>query len=136
MLMLMLSVGMIVKSNPNYMATPTGRPVVHFEIGCRDLKKTTEFYTSLFGWSASEIPYASLINTQSASGIPGHITALGHEPNNYVTFYIEVEDINQTLADIEKAGGKKLVGPVPLPDKKQFAWFADPEGNMVALITH
>lgn len=110
-------------------------PVVHFEIGCKDLATTTEFYTSLFGWSPTPIPYASLLQTNSTEGIQGHITALGHEPHNYVTVYIQVEDINGSLEKIEQAGGKKLVGPVPLPDGRQFAWFSDPEGNMVALIT-
>lgn len=110
-------------------------PVVHFEIGCKDLAKTTEFYTGLFGWAPTPIPYASLLNTNTTEGIQGHITALGHEPHNYVTFYIQVDDINDTLAKIAGTGGKKLVGPVPLPNGTQFAWFNDPEGNLVGLIT-
>ena len=117
------------------MTPSTGNPVVHFEIGCKDLEGTTTFYTELFGWKANPIPYASLLDTQSEKGIPGHITALGHEPHQYVTFYIEVDDIGGTLTRIEAEGGKRLVGPVPLPDGKQFAWFSDPGGNMVGLIT-
>jgi predicted enzyme related to lactoylglutathione lyase len=113
----------------------TGNPVVHFEIGCKDLEGTTSFYSTLFGWAATPIPYASLLETQSPKGIGGHITALGHEPNQYVTFYIEVEDIDLKLTQVEAAGGKKLVGPVSLPDGKKFAWFSDPGGNMVGLIT-
>lgn len=117
------------------MATSTGNPVVHFEIGCKDLAKTTAFYTGLFGWSPTGIPMATLLATNATEGIQGHITSLGHEPHNYTTFYIQVDDIGGTLAKIEAAGGRKIVGPVTLPDKRQFAWFADPEGNMVALIT-
>ena len=117
------------------MTTSIGNPVVHFEIGCKDLVKTTAFYSSLFGWTPTAIPMASMLATNSPEGIQGHITSLGHEPNNYVTFYIQVDDINDSLAKIEAAGGKKIVGPVTLPDKRQFAWFSDPEGNMVALIT-
>jgi uncharacterized protein len=30
-------------------------------------------------------------------------------------------------------GGKMLVPPIPIPTGK-FAWFADPEGNMIGLI--
>jgi uncharacterized protein len=112
-----------------------GCPVVHFEVGCKDLGKTTAFYTELFGWGKTSIPYSSLINTNSSEGIQGHITALGHEPHQYVTFYIQVEDIDGMLKKITEAGGTKIIGPIPLPDKTQFAWFKDPEGNMVALIT-
>jgi predicted enzyme related to lactoylglutathione lyase len=45
------------------------------------------------------------------------------------------DDILDSLDRIEKAGGKKLIGPVPLPDNTQFAWFTDPEGNMIGLVT-
>jgi uncharacterized protein len=117
------------------MTSITGNPVVHFEVGCKDLEKTTAFYTGLFGWAPTTVPMASLLNTQSPEGIQGHITALGHEPHHYVTFYIQVDDIMDSLNRIEKAGGKKLIGPVPLPDNKQFAWFTDPEGNMIGLVT-
>ncbi|HTJ12326.1 MAG TPA: VOC family protein [Dinghuibacter sp.] len=111
-------------------------PVVHFEIGCQDLEKTTAFYTGLFGWSPLMAPpYAAHLQTGSADGIQGHITALGHEPHQYVTFYIRTDDIADTLRRIEAAGGKKLLGPVPLPDKSHFAWFRDPEGNTIGLVT-
>ncbi len=85
--------------------------------------------------SKGPLPQASLLETHSTAGIPGHITALGHEPHQYVTFYIQVEDIHGMLNQVEAAGGKKLVGPVPLPDGKKFAWFNDPGGNMVGLVT-
>ncbi|HEY2583938.1 MAG TPA: hypothetical protein VGI43_19160 [Mucilaginibacter sp.] len=54
---------------------------------------------------------ASFLNTHSDKGIQGHITALGHEPHHYVTFYIEVDDIPAYLLKIEESGGEKLVGP-------------------------
>lgn len=111
-------------------------PVVHFEIGCSNLEQTTHFYTELFGWTPTSIPYSSLINTNNTDGIQGHITSLGHEPHQYITFYIQVEDINEHLLKIEAAGGKKIIGPIALPDGKQFAWFSDPGGNMVGLVTH
>ena len=118
------------------MLPSTEHPVIHFEIGCRDLEETTRFYTEIFGWSPTQIPMASLLNTNSAEGIQGHITALGHQPHNYTTFYIQVSNILASIEEIEKKGGKKLLGPVTLPDKNQFAWFSDPEGNMVGLVTN
>jgi predicted enzyme related to lactoylglutathione lyase len=117
------------------MAPSTDHPVVHFEIGCNDLPHVTRFYSDVFGWTPTPIPSASLIDTNSSSGIQGHIASLGHEPHQYVTFYIQASDITGCLATIEENGGKKLVGPVPLPDGRQFAWFRDPEGNVIGLIT-
>jgi uncharacterized protein len=110
-----------------------GNPVVHFEIGCRDRGKTAEFYTELFGWSISEAGSASVITTGSDNGIAGHITSLGHEPHHYTTFYVEVEDIATALAKAEALGGKKIVGPIPIPTGT-FAWFSDIGGNTVGLL--
>ncbi len=86
---------------------PIANPVVFFEIGCMDLSKTASFYSDLFGWTPTGIPMASLINTNSEDGIQGQITTLGHEPKNYVMFYIQVDDIHESLGKIIEAGGKK-----------------------------
>jgi predicted enzyme related to lactoylglutathione lyase len=40
--------------------------------------------------------------------------------------------VAQTLAQIEGLGGKTIVPPVAIPTGT-FAWFADPEGNVVGL---
>jgi len=64
-----------------------GQPVVHFEIGCRDSAKTADFFSGLSGWNMQAMGPATMINTgAAASGIHGHITALGHEPYHYTIF--------------------------------------------------
>lgn len=110
-----------------------GRPVVHFEIGCRDKAKTGEFFSKLFGWQIQPAGPAHNIDTASGQGIAGHITALGHEPQNYTIFYVDVEDVQASLDKAAELGGKKVVGPVKIPTGT-FAWFTDPDGNMVGLI--
>jgi uncharacterized protein len=109
-----------------------GKPVVHFEIGCRDKGKTTEFYTSLFDWAGQEMGPATMIATGADSGIQGHITSLGHEPHNYTIFYVQVDDVEAYLKKAESLGGKTIIPPVPIPSGT-FAWIADPEGNTVGL---
>ena len=109
-----------------------GRPVVHFEIGCKDKAATAKFYSELFDWSTHDMGPAAMISTGSEKGIPGHITSLGHEPHNYTIFYVDVEDVAAATKKAESLGGKMLVPPVPIPTGK-FAWIADPEGNMVGL---
>ena len=109
-----------------------GQPVVHFEIGCRDSGKTADFFASLFGWQMQAMGPATMINTGAGSGIQGHIGSLGHEPHNYTIFYVEVDDVQSYLDKVGTLGGKTLVPPVALPTGT-FAWFADPEGNMIGL---
>ena len=109
-----------------------GQPVVHFEIGCRDLATTSKFYADLFDWNMQSMGPASMINTGAGTGIHGHITALGHEPFNYTIFYVQVDDVAAYLNKAGKLGCKTLVPPVDIPTGT-FAWFADPEGNTVGL---
>ncbi len=107
-------------------------PVVHFEIGCRDLAKTQAYYENLFGWKIQAAGPAAMIAPDGPGGIDGHITALGHEPFNYVTFYVQVDDVPAHLKKAVDLGGKMLVPPIDIPTGT-FAWFADPEGNTIGL---
>jgi hypothetical protein len=107
-------------------------PVVHFEIGCRDSGKSSEFYTSMFGWNTQPMGPATMIQTGSQDGIQGHFTALGHEPFHYTIFYVLVDSIEESIAKAESLGGKTLVPKVDIP-MGSFAWIADPDGNTVGL---
>ncbi len=109
-----------------------GHPVVHFEIGCRDSAKTSNFFSSLFGWNMQAMGPATLIDTGAGSGINGHISSLGHEPFNYTVIYVQVDNVQDYLEKAGKLGGKTIVPPVEIPTGT-FAWFADPEGNTVGL---
>ncbi len=110
-----------------------GNPVVHFGIGCRNSAKTEEFFAQLFDWRIERSGPAAMIHTGGTGGINGHITALGHEPHNYVTFYVQVEDLRAYLDKAQSLGGKTLVPPVEIPGQGSFAWMGDPDGNIIGL---
>jgi uncharacterized protein len=110
-----------------------GQPVVHFEIGCKDGAKAQAFYTKLFDWTASVYGPAAMIDTGNTTGIHGHINSLGHEPHNYVTVYVQVDDLPAYLEKAGKLGGKTIVPPTEVPGTGTFAWFADPEGTVIGL---
>jgi predicted enzyme related to lactoylglutathione lyase len=105
--------------------------ICHFEIGCRDRAKASEFYSKMFEWTIQDDAAGTAIRTGGDVG--GHINALGHEPHNYTIFYVMVDDVAAALAKAASLGGKKLVGPMPLPNGTSFGWFSDPEGNMVGV---
>jgi uncharacterized protein len=105
-------------------------PVVHFEIGCKDREKTVQFFSDLFGWKIQTAGIAATIDP--GQGITGLITALGHEPHHYTMFYVQVDDVRASLDKVEQLGGKVVVPPVKIPTGS-FAWFSDPEGNIVGL---
>jgi uncharacterized protein len=109
-----------------------GQPVVHFEIGCRDSAKTSAFFSKLFAWDMQPMGPATMINTGAESGIHGHISALGHEPQHYTIFYVQVDDVQGYLDKAGALGGKTLVPPVDIP-AGTFAWVADIDGNTIGL---
>ncbi len=115
-------------------------PVVHFEIGCKDAAKNSAFYKSLFGWSFESMGPSQMITNigmgpdgKGGPGIGGHLNQLGHPPHNYVTVYVQVDDLAKTLAQAESLGGKTIVPPQEVPGMGHFAWFMDPEGNGIGL---
>lgn len=110
-----------------------GQPVVHFEIGCRNNQKTQEFFAKLFGWKMEPAGPAIMISTGASEGIQGHITSLGHEPHNYITVYVQVDDLQAYLTSAQNLGGKTLVPPTEIPGMGSFAWLADPDGNIIGL---
>jgi len=110
-----------------------GHPVVHFEIGCHDSGKTRDFFAQLFGWDISAGDAAMTINTGGAGDLAGHIVELAPEWGNYVTVYVEVEDLDAYLKKAAELGGKTLVAPVTLPGRGSFAWLAAPEGNIIGI---
>jgi predicted enzyme related to lactoylglutathione lyase len=110
-----------------------GQPVVHFEIGCKNVGKLQDFYGKLFDWKFSAHGPAAMVNTGQTTGIQGHINALGHEPHNYVTVYVQVDDLQACLDKAAKLGGKTMVPPTEVPGMGRFAWLKDPEGTIIGL---
>lgn len=111
-----------------------GAPVVHFEIGCQKHESTVAFYRELFGWAMEGYgPTTSMVNTGSTVGIQGHFNSLGHPPHQYVTVYVQVDDLEASLAKAGALGGKTIVPPQEVPGMGHFAWFQDPEGNCIGL---
>lgn len=112
-------------------------PVVHFEIGFKDIQKAQAFYGELLGWEFSAYgPAAMLKNIGPMVGTPGiggHLNSLGHPPHNYCVVYAQVDDLAATISHATKLGGKQIVPPTEVPGMGAFAWISDPEGNTVGL---
>lgn len=106
-------------------------PVIHFEIGCFNGSATRDFFSQLFGWEISDAASGLMIN--AGESIDGHISELASEWGNYVTVYVQVDDLETYLQQVNNLGGKVLVGPVNIPGQGSFAWFAAPEGNIMGL---
>ncbi len=109
-------------------------PVTHFEINAKDTRAQQKFYGDLFGWhiDTNQPGGYGLIDTHSAgAGINGGIAA-AQGGRSFVTFYVETEDLEATLARATQLGGSVIVPPMSM-GPVTFALFSDPEGNVVGL---
>ena len=112
------------------------RPVVFFEIRGRDSKRLQEFYASLFGWkidSNNPINYGMVEPGIGgpAEGVGGGIVQ-GEKP--LVTIYVQVVDLDETLAKAGELGGKAVMQPMDFPNGPTVAMLEDPEGNTIGLV--
>ncbi|HEY4185634.1 MAG TPA: VOC family protein [Polyangia bacterium] len=120
--------------------------IVHLEIPSRSFERSAAFYAKLFGWRTDaaqsgghlrfEIPGAD-----AASGGPsaGHTTgslvraalaqATGPLP------FVAVDDIDKTLAEAERQGGRILVPRLTLAGQTQYGLLADVDGNVIAVVS-
>ena len=113
------------------MSNPVGR----FEIAANDLGTVRRFYTDLFDWKESSENREKYSIVDPGEGINGIVFRADPGVPTFVTFYVEVDDVDGYLARVEKLGGTVYLPatPSPVPGEKAFGLFGDPEGNIVGL---
>lgn len=110
--------------------------VARFEIAATDLQTVRRFYTSLFDWQIPAENPGRYAVVDTGNGIGGFIFRAEPGIPTFVTFYVEVDDVDATLDKAERLGGTVYVPPTPSPidGEATFAVFGDPEGNIVGLV--
>jgi len=110
-------------------------PVVHWEIGGNDTAKTREFYAKLFDWDVQAHPGMDygLVAPAGEKSIGGGIGPVPPGGQPYVTFYVQVDDLQKSLDKAESLGGKAVLPPTPIPEVGSCAMFADPSGVVIGL---
>ena len=108
-------------------------PIVFFEVVGKDKAVLEDFYRTAFEWQLNPAGdnYALV---SPGNGVNGGIGAAVDGGGGYATFYVEVDNIEQTMTRIEGRGGHKISGPDQIPDGPLIATFADPEGHVIGLI--
>jgi predicted enzyme related to lactoylglutathione lyase len=111
-------------------------PVVHFEIISRDAPAALAFYNDLFGWDVdadNEFNYG-IVQKQGDEGIGGGIGGSFDGEQSFVTFYVQVDDLQGTLDRAEAMGGRTVMPPMEIPGAVTMAQFVDPEGHRIGLV--
>jgi len=106
--------------------------IVHVEIPVTDMEKAKEFYSKIFGWKIYEKLGFTLFETgTSVGGSFGKVDKV----TGGCLLYVESEDIEKKLAEIDKAGGKIVRKKTEIPGVGWDALFKDIFGNVFYLFT-
>ena len=118
-----------------------GQPVVHFEIVGKDMDTLHRYYSDLFGWEISaDNPMSYGIVAREGNTNPDGVGiggGIGAGPEGYpghVTFYVEVQDVEASLAQAESLGGSRMMGPEQVMEGVEIGLFTDPEGHLVGVV--
>lgn len=116
--------------------------VVHFEIPYEDGDRARAFYGEAFGWDLqawSEGEY-TLVTTgptgESGASEPGFINGgmmKREAPFGAPVIVIAVDDVDASMATVERLGGSTVLAKQPVGDMGWAAYFKDPEGNLMGL---
>ena len=118
--------------------------VVHFEIPADDAERARGFYGSVFDWQLQPMEgyeYTLALTTAvdqetqaptEPGAINGGIRARAPETPTPV-IVIEVPSIDESLRKVEAAGGTTVAPRVEMPGFGAYAYFKDPEGNVLGL---
>ncbi len=123
-------------------------PVVHFEMPAEDKNRMVEFYRTAFGWKMqflgpemSEYVVVSTTETddngrpKTPGAINGGFYQKTEDPNtNHPSVVIAVDDINESIQKVKKAGGKVLGEPTQIPGIGMYVSLIDTEGNRLSIL--
>jgi uncharacterized protein len=120
--------------------------VVHFEIPADDVDRAKKFYGSVFGWELQTMDmgdgeYTSVQTTAIDEQTqiptePGAINGGMFQRDERLTspvITIDVDGIDDALKQVEDAGGSTIQPRTAIPGMGAFAYFKDPEGNVMGL---
>jgi uncharacterized protein len=133
-------------------------PVVHFGMGYTDKDRMVKFYETAFGWKTQQmgpevsnyvVAQTTDTDEQDMVKTPGNINggfyAKSDSPDSHTpSVVISVDDINQAIEEVKKAGGKILGGmsekrehtmePQMIPGVGLWISIEDTEGNRVSIL--
>ena len=119
---------------------------MHLVFAVSDVDRAYDFYREAFGWTSHlEWPgeYTELVvYDEDRLGLyrrEGYAQTTGAEPvelNGHVStayLYVRVDDLDETISRIERAGARRLSARSERGWGDEAAYFADPDGNVVAV---
>ena len=114
-----------------------------FEIPVADFERAKTFYQKIFDFEMPEMDMSGVrmgifLHDRDGGGVGGAICfGEGYKPagsDGPKVYLTAGKDLNTVLNRVETAGGKVILPKTEIaPDMGHFAFFSDPEGNVLGL---
>jgi len=107
-----------------------GRPVTQWQMITRDPEQAAAFYSTLFGWTIdmdNALGYRQ-VRTGAGRGIDGGIWPAPPGAPAFVQLFVEVEELEGSVAQATALGAEVIMPPQALPDGDVLAILRDPSG--------
>jgi predicted enzyme related to lactoylglutathione lyase len=108
--------------------------VIQFEILGRDQESLQKFYHDVFGWNFDTSFQGGYGMTPAdETGLTVGVGTSRDGSGGHVTGYVSVADIDATLAEAERQGGRVVMPKMSPGGGATIALVADPEGHVLGL---
>jgi predicted enzyme related to lactoylglutathione lyase len=118
------------------MTDATQGSFVWYDLLTRDPKEAVAFYSHVIGWTSQPFegsPYTMFVGSQGplsgTTELPEQARKMGAPP--HWTSNVFVSDVDATVAEAGKLGGRVLVAPSDYPKIGRLAVLADPQGAVI-----
>ena len=124
-------------SEPAQTPDPTPGRIVWHELNADDVEQSAAFYSAFFGWqivSTEMGPGRTLHMIQNDGQTIGSMLPKSPDdpsPPHWIA-YVDVDDIEDTVAAAIALGGTAPVPLMEVPDTGRFAILKDPQGGLIA----
>jgi hypothetical protein len=109
--------------------------VIGFQITAMDEGKLLDFYANSFGWKLSPGPHEHVTNLETGNpDLDGSIIGRGDFIPDYVSLFIESDDIEATIETCCENGATLVRPRFDLDNGDQLAIIEDPEGHVITLL--
>jgi hypothetical protein len=103
------------------------------ELASKDVKQSTEFYKTLFGWAIDQMetpngPYQVIKNGDNFNGGMMQMSEDWGDAPPHWSVYFAVEDCDASSEKIKSLGGSVVHGPFDVKNVGRIAVVADPQG--------
>ncbi|MEV4115095.1 VOC family protein [Nonomuraea sp. NPDC049695] len=106
-----------------------------FDISTPDARRARRFYQEMFDWPVNAVDETYALVGDDGGRPTGGIGQAGpNSPYTGIVVYFPVDDVDDALARAQRLGGSRVLEPARTP-LGRIAVFADPDGNLVGLLS-